>query len=114
MELNADQILALSIKYYSGKTERVQMVEEMIAACDTGHFKLEDSEFTETIARYGVTEEDAMVWMVELSKDRGSFMRVPYGWIFIEEVEDPGDYNGRLFFKPDGTLDHKFINSIAD
>ena len=110
-------IKLLATKFYGGDVETAVLMEKLINECDTGAFKLTDQEFMRIIGEHGFTEETegvVMDMMVRVSAERGKFMRVPDGWIFIEEAEDPGDYSGRLFFNTDGTLDHKFIDAIAD
>lgn len=112
-----EQIGLMATKYYGGDVEKATLMEKLINECDVGEFKLTDEEFMRIIGEHNFTEEtegEVMDMMVRIPEERGVFMRVPYGWIFIEHQEDPGDYSGRLFLNSDGSLDHKFINSIAD
>lgn len=109
-----DDINLLATKYYDSDVRKAEVLEEMIEECNCGEFKLTDEKFTEILQKHDLTEEEAMDWMVRLSKERGSFARVPYGWIFLEEKEVSEDYPGDLFFDKDGKLDLKFVKTLAD
>lgn len=92
-----------------------KLIEDLIGECEVGEFKLEDSTFVEICAKHKVTEEEAMQKMLDVPKHRGTFMRVPYGWIFVEnDAPHCGStYDGKLFFK-NGELDMAFIERIAE
>ena len=90
-------------------------IEEFIEECSVGMFKLTDKKFAKAVIKLGLTEdteEVLMQAMINVPEERGTFVRVADGWIFVEYVEPT--YDASILLNRDGSIDMRMVNCLAD
>lgn len=58
------------------------IVDELINEFEVGEFVLTDNRFVQACEEYGLTEDHVMELMINC--DKGEFVRIDRGWLFIE------------------------------